>query len=240
MRNELHVEKLGKPVYNRILVSVIDTFDEFVSKGGVTLINSMAEGAWADSDIANITEYIMRHGVVVDLPDKVTSGSFDYDTDIEVKVGDIVYWNSISFKEHIPLVHEGKKYLLVDYHELLLRIRDDRITPVNGFALLRPIEKVATALAYTVVTPVTEQWEITHKPENLNWELSKHNKFYDIWEVGDIVHTMVRDMPFKLEGFINKVLKDQLYAVPLRMVLYSESTVEKSSSLPENLNDYPP
>ena len=225
MRNEIEVEKLGKPVFNRVLVEVIDTFQEFLSKGGITLVNATAEEAWADSEIANITEFIVRHGKVVDLPQNITSGSFDYDTEMEIEKGDIVYWNSISFKEHIPIVCDGKKYLLVDYHELLIRIRGKEIMPINGFALLKPIEESTSFGVYTTTKKLTDRWEIVYKPEQLNIELAEQNKFEDLWEVGDVVYTLVREMPYRVEGFINKILKEQLYAVPMRMILYSDTSI---------------
>ena len=226
MRNEIVVEKLGRPLNNLVLVEVIDTFDSFVSKGGIRVVNATADEAWADSNVASITEFIPRHGTVVALPRKLTSASFDYETEMEIKVGDVVYWNSISFKESIPLVYEDKKYLLVDYHELHLRIRRNRVTPINGFVILRPVPETATALEYKVVTKVTLRWEIFIKPQKQNRELNPANEFEDIWEVGDIVYLLVRDMPFRIEGYMNKLFNEQLYAVPLRMILYSQENVD--------------
>ena len=222
MRGEITVEKIGRPVMNKILVKVTDIFDGFKSKGGVDLINATHEESWADSDKYNITEFVIRYGAVVSTPYLITSGSCDYKTTLEVKPGDIVYWNSISFKSHTPIIYKGCKYLLVDYHELLLRIRDGNITPINGNTLVKPVAKKTVLWEYTISKNVTERWEITHKPVMLNEELNPANEYVDIWAVGDIVHLLVVDKPFKVDGDINRILKEKLYAVPLRMVLCAE------------------
>lgn len=222
MRNELHITQLGTPVNNRVLVEVIDNFQEFMSKGGVWLSNCAHEEAWADSEAANITEFVPRHGVVVGLPAEITRGSFDYDTECEVTVGDTVYWSSISFKEHIPLVLNDKKYLLVDYHDLLLKIKGEDIVPINGYTLLLPVKREETVLAYTRQINVTERWKVAYKPERLNTELINKNKFEDVWKLGDVVYILILDKPYKLEGFIEKALKEPLYAVPTRMILCSD------------------
>ena len=149
MRKEIIVDKLGEPVYNRVLIRVIDTFETFMSKGGIQLVNLTHEESWADSKEYNITEFVPRHGIVVTLPRKVTRGSFDYDTLNELQVGDMVYWSSISFKEHIPLVYNDEKYLLVDYHDIVVRIRYGEMVPINGFGLFKSVPKTETVLAYS-------------------------------------------------------------------------------------------
>lgn len=222
MRNELRVDEIGKPVANKVLVKVIDTFSEFRSKGGIDVMNALHEDAWADSKEATISEFAIRFGEVINVPDTITRGSFDYETELEIAPGDIVYWNLISFKEHTPLVYNDSKYLLVDYHELLFRIRDGKKTPINGFALITPIAEETTILQYTVKQNVTERWTLKTKPEKINIELDERNLFTDQWEEGDIIHILVRDKPFRVEGAINRVLKEELYAIPLKMILCAE------------------
>ena len=222
MRGEVDIEKIGRPVCNKILIQVKDTFDEFKTPGGIDIINCVDKEAWADSPGFTISEFIIRYGKVVRVPFSVSKGSFDYETTLEVKPGDIVYMNSISFKEHTPLVCEGEKYLLVDYHEVIFRIRNGEITPVNGFCLFKAVPKETTVLQYTTRQNITERWLLTHKPDYLNKELNPRNEFIDIWEKNDIVHLLVRDKPFKIQGDINKSLKVEYFAAPLKMILCAE------------------
>lgn len=222
MRNELYVDMLVKPVCNKILVEVTDTFNEFRSKGGIDVVNAAHEEAWADSQVAVISEFVPRFGRVVSMPKKITRGSFDYETTNELLVNDIVYWNLISFKEHIPLVYQKRKYLLVDYHEVIFRIRAGVMAPVNGFVLLTPVAEETKILEYRSRQNVTEKWKIFRLPENHNKELNPDNEFTPQWEEGDIVHIMVFDKPFKVEGQINSALDKQYYAVYERMIMCTE------------------
>jgi hypothetical protein len=221
MRNEILTSEIGKPVNNKVLVEVEDTFSGFVSQGGIQLVNTVDGEAWGDNKGYNITEFIVRHGVVVGMPGVITSGSFDYETINELEIGDVVYWNSISFKSHQPIVCEGKKYLLVDYHEIILFIDKGIICPINGFVLLKAVPSEERALSYVVKKPITGKWEIYFKPLFHNTELNPKHEFTDIWSVGDIVHISVIDKPFKLEGDINKNIGIELYACYLRMVICS-------------------
>lgn len=223
MRNELYLDKIGRPIRNNILVEVIDTFEGFTTKTGINLVNATDKDAWGDSEKFNITEFIIRYGTVVKLPKKITAGTFDYDTENELVLGDTVYWNSISFREHTPIVVGDKKYLLVDYHEVILRIRNDNVTPINGFCLLLPIQEERTAFEYTVRTEKSNRWILYRKPEKLVTELNPRNYFDDIWEIGETVYIQLIDKPYKLEGYINKTLRDNLYACPLRMIMCSKT-----------------
>lgn len=219
MRNEVFVDKIGRPIKNNVIVEVIDTFDGFKSKGGIDLINATDNDAWGDSDGFNITEFIVRYGTVVRTPNIISSGTFDYETELEIKEGDVVYWNSISFKEHIPLVVGDKKYLLVDYHEIVLRIRNEEITPINGFCLLLPVQKEIKFLAYSYNTVKSEEWILYKKPEKMVKELNPRYEFTDMWHEGETVMISIIDKPYQLEGWINKIMDKQLYACPLRFIM---------------------
>jgi co-chaperonin GroES (HSP10) len=230
MRNEIIVDKLGKPLMNKVLVKVTDTFDEFKSKGGIDVINSVHEDSWNDSPGYNITEFVPRHGSVVDFPFKITHGSYDYETVNELCIGDEVWWSSISFKDHQPIVCGNDKYLLVDYHEILVvynyrAFRNGNpveLFPVNGNVILKPVAREEKALDWVIRHRKTDLWEIYIKPYRLNKELNPLNEFKDVWEEGDIVYISVYDSPFKLEGDINRSLSEDLYVCPLRFVLCSK------------------
>lgn len=221
MRNELIVTKLGIPVMNKVLIEVTDTFEGFKSKGGLDLINYAADDAWADIKGYNISEFVIRHGKVIAVPDSLSPGSFDYKTIIEIMPGDDVYWNSISFKEHIPIVYENRKFLLVDYHEILFINIFGELRPINGNVLLNPIQSEEKALEYVVKHEKTDKWIIYKKPAIPNIELNEKNKFTDIWFEGDVVYLSILDKPFKVEGDVNKQFDEDLYCCPLKMVLCS-------------------
>lgn len=221
MRNEITIKTLPtKVVNNRVLVEVEDVFTSFKTDSGIELVNLTEHDSWSDSNQFNISEFVMRYGKVVLVPEIITQGSFSYNTKPEISVGDIVFWNLISFQDHIPLRLGKKVYLLVDYHEIHAKeTPDGYLIPVNGFGLFLPVSETITALSYTQEQGVTDEWELYAKPENpVEYENTDRNAS-DIWEVGDRVRLLVKQSPYKLEGTIRKKLLMDLYACPMNYII---------------------
>lgn len=220
MRNEIYTDKLGRPVRNRVLVSIDDHFNEIKTKSGLILPNVSHNEASANSPGYSYSEFAVRFGTVVSIPKVITSGTFDYETKCEVEVGDIVYWNLISFASHIPLVCDEKKYLLVDYHEIILKVdKNEQIVPINGNALFTSVPSEQTFGVFTLTKSITEKWKVHTKPLSQPEELNPRYCHDDIWEIGDVVLLKVADKPYKLEGKFVANLPEELFAAPLRMIL---------------------
>jgi len=221
MRNEIQLEKLGKPLMNKILVEIEDTSSEFTTKGGIIAKSDYDNEAWSDSIGHSVSEFIPRSGKVINTPRLITAYNYDYHTIREVEIGDIVFWNLICFAEMQVISCDGKKYVLCDYHDILIRLRNGVITPINGYVLLRPVSKETTALAYTKVQKVTDYWDIIKMPETIPISQVERRNSPTEWEVGDRVILMVFQSPFRIEGALNKVLEEDLYCAPVWMVLCS-------------------
>lgn len=220
MRNEIYTDKIGRPLRNRVLVSIDDHFNEIKTKSGLILPNVSHGEASASSPGYSYSEFAVRFGKVVSLPKVITSGSFDYETKCEVEAGDIVYWNLLSFSSHIPLVCDEKKYLLVDYHELILKVdKNEQIVPINGYCLFTAVASEQTFGVFTLTKSITEKWKVHTKPLSQPHELNPRYYHDDIWEIGDVVLLKVADKPYKLEGKFVSNLPEELYAAPLRMIL---------------------
>ena len=219
MRNEIIVESLGTPLMSKILVKVVDTFDRFTSKGGIIIKNCANDEAWSDGEVYNITEFIPRHGEVVKMPRSINSHGYDYFTDCEIEVGDTVYWSIVSFENVTVLVCEGQRYVQIDYHALLIRIRNGKMLPINGNVLLSPVSKETKALSYTQTEKITDRWDIVQLSEKIPVsKIARRNGETD-WEVGDRVILLVNRSPIKIEGDINKSLDREMYCAPWWMIL---------------------
>lgn len=220
MRGEIRISSLPKAVLNnKVLVGVVDTFETFITKGGINLVNLTMEDSWGDSNEYNISEFVMRHGQVILVPEVITKGSFNYKTEVELIPGDKVFWNLISFQNHIPLVHNKQLFLLVDYHEILARQRDGVVTPINGYGLFTSVEKTKNFLSYKVIDNCSDEWILKTLPEK-NVKYDKGSRTVaDCWEIGDKVHLLVHTSPFKLEGSINRSLDEELYACPMNYII---------------------
>ena len=218
MRNELITQIIGRPVRNKVLVEVTDIFNGIQRESGIYLPNHAHEEAWGRSPGFSLDEFFIRHGKVIAVPKIITHGTFDYETECELQEGDIAYWNISCFKDSQPVVMGDRKFLLVDYHEILIRVRDGVICPINGYALFTAIEEEERALVYTVKKK-KPKWTLYQKPEKLPVEHNPKYFYTDVFNAGDVVYLKVGDKPFKLEGEINKTLPIELYACPIRMIL---------------------
>ena len=219
MRNEISVNGLGRPVMNKCLIKIKDTFDEMQTKSGITIKSSIHEGAWSDSTGHNVSDFIPRHGEVVRLPRLISRYGFDYDTENELEIGDTVFWNLTVCMDMQILVCDGEKYALIDYHGILIRVRNGVITPINGYVLLSPVSKTVTALSYSKTQEITDIWKIKQLPDKDAVSTIPRRNTTTPWEAGDQIKIMVGMSPYKIEGDLNKVLSEDLYCVPKFMVL---------------------
>ena len=220
MRNQIFIDEMPvKMVNNKVLIGVEDTFEGFQTKGGIHLVNLTNEDSWADSHQYNISEFVMRFGKVLLVPEVISKGTFSYKTECELLPGDTVWWNLISFQQHIPLLYKKKLMLMVDYHEILARKRDEKITPINGMGLFTPVENTKTALSYSIKDRFTDEWVLDTLPDKYASYADDRRNASRIWEVGDHVRLLVGGSPYKLEGTINNTLEKPLYACPMNYVI---------------------
>lgn len=220
MRGEILIDEVpSRVVNNKVLVGVEDTFAGFTTTGGIKVVNLTEEETWGDSKEFTISEFVMRYGKVIRVPEVISRKSFNYDTKVEVKPGDEVYWNMISFSSHIPLLHGKSLYLLVDYHEIIAVRRNGEVLPVNGYALFKRVGTEQKFMHYEVKREVSDEWVIHRLPINNVTYSRASRQPSDIWEVGDHVRLLVRQSPYKLEGNWNKSLSEELYACPVNYII---------------------
>ncbi len=95
-------------------------------------------------------KHAMNYGTVLKTPDKLKySGikgdedSLDFDTDMELEVGDVVHFHyleaSKSAKRGRVIQYEGKRAVMVRYDRLFFARRGDGIVMTNGWILVDPI-----------------------------------------------------------------------------------------------------
>lgn len=221
MRNEIAVSKIGRPIQNNVLIEVTDIFDEFTTKSGVVVFNAAHEDAWGDSAQYKISNFFIRHGTVVRIPDRIVPDSFDFVPEIEIEPGDEVYFNIVAFKDSTPIVMDERKFMLVHYKEMYMSVRNGMIKPLNGYGVFSPVKSTIKFGHFESEKKVTNHWILRIKPHTYPAELNPRYHFDDIWEIGDKVMLKVLDKPFKVEGDFNRTLEEELYCCPMRMIMCS-------------------
>lgn len=166
------IDRIPKMMNNQVLVKLIDDFFSPVVK--------LKSGLYQDISWET-TENAMFRGEVVAVPDKlrfypdrgfdnmehdgIVSIS-DYDTTMELQVGDIIYYGYHHFKR----VAQKNKLLLynekcecffpVKYDKIYCAIRNDQFIPVNGYNLVEDI-KTNTSLIINNIEVFTNN-KISH------------------------------------------------------------------------------
>jgi co-chaperonin GroES (HSP10) len=152
------IDKLPSRVLNNHVILRIDFIaddnTELVTESGFKLI--LAGGEWQEAT------RVPRMGTVVRVPDKlfmrkdtdinetpVRSKMFnakmaygmEWKTDVEVCENDEVYFGKMASANAIVLLVDSLVYFLVNYSDLIVRVRDGEIYPLNGYVALGKVFK---------------------------------------------------------------------------------------------------
>ncbi len=244
-RQTLSKEQLDNGIIpgNTVLVEMVHSMEGIKSKGGIIVgFNTDVEYEdESDSHAANMTEVYAK---VVKCPQKLYYNRKDHSNtmpwycDMDLMVGDIVYFNIIESKNAVEIVCEDRLYKLIPYQDLYCakRYHDKQswdsekyligtdpwweVIMLNGYVLLEPIyKKNISALA------VSEQGEVD-KTKGIVRYAGKSNKeylrkeyidFQDL-EIGDEVLLSPGTPLFLLErkAFLAQFDGDNLYWVVQR------------------------
>jgi len=126
-----------KPISNSVLVRIDDRNDE-ITYGTLTLkLDTSFE----------IGKHAANKGVVIKVPEKFVYSKIpnintsDWDTEIEVEPGDLVWFDYLSGIECNQIECKGELYYVLPYHTLYVSRRKEEVIPLNGYVLLEPIIK---------------------------------------------------------------------------------------------------
>ena len=129
------------PLGNMVLIKPERESDQIITESGIKL--------YIDPTFDE-EKHAVRYGEVMAVPDVITYGLFsrrsiDWETDMELKVGDMVFINpgatiqAENFGEYI-FVGE-KKHYFIRYDEIYLALRKKKMIMLNGFILIKPVKE---------------------------------------------------------------------------------------------------
>lgn len=129
-----------RPINNKVILRVDYDPEEEKTEAGI-----YKGSGWWDS-----TGHLVRYGEVVSVCDKLFEREEDgfgveWGTEVEVQVGDTVYMSKMESYNAPLFKKDGKIYFVVDYSELVLRIRDGVVYPLNGYLIVEKVEETAKA-----------------------------------------------------------------------------------------------
>lgn len=150
-----------KLINNWVLVKIeedfVDDFRKLKSGLYVDVTWKKEENAIITGTVAKVPNKLVYRDVPVDSVSVVDGRAYtgteaisEFDADMELQVGDFIYYHYLSFERATDLNmlfldKKGNVYILVRYDKIRCVIRDKKVIPVNGFIL---VEKTVQPLTY--------------------------------------------------------------------------------------------
>mgnify|MGYP005993009577 CR=1 FL=1 len=176
-RQQIVADKLPSRVLNNnVLVRIdFDPSEDVIRPSGI-ILSGQAGVKWQEAS------YVARYGVVVDIPDKLLvrptsnfEGAMSHTTSMELKKGDVVYFTKMGSANAPALNVDGITYFLINYSEIILRVRDEVITPINGYCIVEKVIEKATTVSKTLTVSIGDK---QNKRRGVVRFVGKKNKSY--------------------------------------------------------------
>ena len=231
LKTELTREELknGWIPSNYVMVESELTAEGKTTKGGivvghdedVTFYSSEENADHAhEADIAQICSR------VYEVPDKLyynkedQVGSMPWDCDMELQVGDMVWYSVLESRNAVTVVCEGRGYKLIPIQDCYVAKKEDEVICLNGYVLLEPVyHKNDSPLAVSQKGEVDKTRGIVRYVGNPNREyLVPYYADFQNLEIGDEVLLAQGTSPWLLErkSYLAQFDKENLYWVVQR------------------------
>jgi len=254
LKIEVTKQELDKGIIptNHVLMLMDYVSEGAKTKSGITY-GVLTDLVYADSDnldddTSHAADMAEVSGVVVKCPQKLffdpdDDKSMNWETDMELEIGDRVWTNPIETLNAVSLVCEGRVYKIIPYHEIYVAKRHheqatyiiedkfragfdpwDEIIVLNGFVLCR--QKNKESLSNLDVTSEDKTYQdrgivaYVGKP-NKRYKTGDHMDFVDL-KIGDEVMWDYKYKAFLLERqkYASRFDEDNLYfVVPRRRIV---------------------
>lgn len=129
----------GKTHNNLCLIRVELTENKLSSSG-----LHLGDATWDEAGLCT------RHGVIVAVPSHLIYGNFgsEWLTDIEVEVGDHVYWGPMAAYDSPVIKSGGDTFFLIKYQDIVCKEKDREIFPVNGYVVAEEVIEVIRSKSF--------------------------------------------------------------------------------------------
>jgi hypothetical protein len=206
----------SKPLPGKVL---IETFgrNSTLTYGSLNLHVKVGEAIGAsDMTATGDGEHMERSGIVIAACDRVEpTEKNNYETDIEVESGDEVWFSSSAFatseREGRLFRIDDRTFIVMDYHRLYMKERNEVSQMLNGYMLLEPVEKKHDSIIHR---PTTEYYSDVYRLAKRAEPIRYVDKYYDDPAVkeGDYVYTRFKHYP-KLEELGHRYYSDKTYYI---------------------------
>ncbi len=142
--NKEELERADIPM-NHVLVKIVRSAEGLKTKGGVT-IGFLTDEVFAEGDDSHSANLAEIHGVVAKVPqrlffDKDDPNTMDWETEMELQVGDTVWYSLMEAKNSVQILCEGEVYKSIPYADIYVAKREEEITGMTA-TTKRDIERL--------------------------------------------------------------------------------------------------
>jgi co-chaperonin GroES (HSP10) len=228
-----------KPIGNNVIIECVIPKEE-VRPSGLIIVKDPEFFVCKDKDGIEATDqsaHLDRYGIVRKTPESLNCKKMDWETDMELKYGDMV-WFDFHSGLHCPIIQvEDKEYRVMDYQDLIVAkrylsnfcgvidiaewihntgcipIKDSyEIIPLNGYCLFEEISNLPKTKLILPFEHIDKQVGITRYVGNKNKSYRNKKKYDDMdIQINDkvIFRNQVNNL---LENDMHRIFSD----VPLR------------------------
>jgi len=159
-KQNLNREQLENGVIpsNTVMVEMMHSSEGIKTKGGIILGHDL-DVEFDDETTSHVADLSEVYARAYKLPDKLyynkDGTGMPWDCDMELRIGDLVWFNAMESKNAVEIVCEGKLYKLLPYQDMYCVRRqpnpmltygflhtwewEDEVVMLNGYVLLEPL-----------------------------------------------------------------------------------------------------
>ena len=129
---------------NKVIIEITERSKDKRTKGGIYAC-VVDDVVYAEGDGSHEADVAEVWGIVRGVPpslyyDGSSDSNLPWETTLQIKVGDMVWFDYFASVNCTVLESESKVYYVIDYCDIFVAKRGDEIIPLNGYCLCEPIE----------------------------------------------------------------------------------------------------
>ena len=133
------------PFANHILIEMTQSNEGRKTNSGI-IVGLTERVVYAEGDNSLAADLEEVWGTVAKVPEKLyycetDPASMDYETEMELEVGDKVWFGLIEAHNCIEILCEGKKYKIMPYRDVYVAKRKDEVIVLNGNCLCQTLTR---------------------------------------------------------------------------------------------------
>ena len=227
--NHLQFANGGLPFPNNcVLVEMTYCTDGVKTKGGI-IVGFNKDVLYAEGEDAHNADLQEVSGIVTRVPEKLYFNPKDpnsmlWETDMELQVGDLVWFGIMESSNAQEILCEGRLYKIIPYADIIVARRRTEVIVLNGYALCQTVnrQKISDLDVISEESIDTTRCIVRYvgKP-NKRYKVKNHIDHKDL-KPGDVVLLQPRTSFWYLERkrYLANFNGDELYiVVPRRKIV---------------------